>query len=282
MFDLKKRHTTLAPAWPAAGLLIAAFCFSFAAGPAVAGAAGDELPGGKEVFDKYIEVTGGQEAYDKVTNRVLKMIVDISGQDLHLFVTVYAAKPNKGYSEIEAGVLGTMTRGCDGETVWEISAMTGPVIKEGAERDMMLREIHLDKFAYWNRVYSKVECTALENVGDKPCYKVAATPRIFSTGGEIEEVDKSKAPAPHMLYFDKSSGLLVKVESVITTAMGDLAMETILSDYKEVDDILIPHKTTSNIMGQEMVGTMVSVMHNLRLAEDLFDIPEEIRKLVDK
>jgi hypothetical protein len=35
-------------------------------------------------------------------------------------------------------------------------------------------------------------------------------------------------------------------------------------------------------MGQQMVGTMVSVMHNLRLPEDLFDIPEEIRKLVDK
>ncbi len=237
-----------------------------------------ELPAGEKVFSDYVRAVGGLAAFDKIESRVTKLTLDVPAQGLSLSLTVYAAKPNKNYMLIESDAFGQIVKGCDGEVVWEDSAMTGPVVKDGAEREMALREMTFDKFVYWQSIYEKVECIAVETVGDRACYKISALPRTL----DPESADSAREASPQTLYFDTESGLLVKMAASIPTAGGDIPMEVLLSDYRKVDGILLAHKIVTKLMGQERVGTTVSVMHNLRLDKNLFDLPDEIKKLADK
>lgn len=234
----------------------------------------DVLPTGDEIFDKYITAVGGLKVFDKIESRVSKTRLSMPAQGLDLTLTVYAAKPNKLYMVIESDAFGQIIRGCNGKVFWEDSPMSGPVVKEGAERDMMLREMVLDKFVYWQKIYENVECVAKENVSGADCYKVTAVPRSSDSSA-----DGSK-PSPQTLFFDCDTGYLVKMTAAFPTPGGDIPMNVTLSEYRDVDGVRLPHKVVTSMMGQERVGIVLATMHNLRLAEDVFDLPEAIEKIV--
>jgi hypothetical protein len=225
------------------------------------------LPAADVILDGYIEATGGEEAHGKVANRVTKSSVVIGAQGVTMNVTSYSARPNKRYTLIEADVFGKMEGGTDGTTVWEISPMTGARIKEGQEKTDALREAMFDRMINWRKVYKEAECVGIETVADKPVYKVILTPSD----------DK-----PHTYYFDQESKLLVKIELIAETPMGAFPAETFLEDYREVDGILQPFRTKVATMGQERVVTVDSIEQNVDLPADRFDLPAEIRALMEE
>ena len=74
-------------------LLLAGLCAASAhAQPA------EKLPKAEALLDKYVEVTGGKAAYDKLNNRVSKLTFEIAAQGLKFAVTSYGARPNKLYT----------------------------------------------------------------------------------------------------------------------------------------------------------------------------------------
>jgi outer membrane lipoprotein-sorting protein len=227
----------------------------------------EDLPKAETVLAKYIEATGGKAAYDKVNNRVVKGTIEPVGSGITLTMTVYAAKPNKTYAIIESDVTGKIERGTTGDAAWENSLMNGPVIKSGQEKADMLRDARLDRMAYWQDVYKQAECTGIEDVDGKPCYKVVLTP---------------KEGKPQTYFFDKDAGLLVKMESTVENPMGTIPVEAYIGDYKKVDGLLMPHKVRQSAAGQEMVITTESIEQNLDLPADRFDPPAEVKELLDK
>ena len=107
-----------------AALLLSALCIFLAPpGPALAD---EDLPKAETVLDRYAEVTGGMENYDKITNRVVHAMLEIPSQGISLAVTVYSQKPTMYYSVAESASLGKIERGCDGDVVWENSIISGP------------------------------------------------------------------------------------------------------------------------------------------------------------
>ncbi|MHC4416913.1 MAG: LolA-like protein [Planctomycetota bacterium] len=238
------------------------------AGAVGTGAASTEiaLPAADVILDGYIEATGGKAAHGKVINRVTKASMDIAAQGITLDLTSYSARPNRKYSLIESDVFGKIEKGTDGTTVWEISAMMGPQIKEGQEKTDFLREAMFDRMIMWRDVYKKAECVGIETVSDKPAYKVVLTPE----GGK-----------PQTLYFDQASKLLVKLDITAETSMGVFPAETFFEDYREVGGILHPFRTRIVTMGQERVLTIDSIEQNVDLPSDRFDLPEEIRALLE-
>ncbi|MFQ5633223.1 MAG: hypothetical protein ACE5I1_31030 [bacterium] len=211
--------------------------------------------------------TGWQAAYDKIKNRVVESTLEIKGQGITLSVTVYAAKPNNMYVIAESDATGKVERGVIDGVVWEKSLMAGAQVKEGDERADVLRDAAFDRFAYWQQTYEKVECVSIDTVNAKPCYKVVMTP---------------KQGAAQSFYFDKESGLLEMAESEIRSQMGTLPIKAILSDYKEVDGLLISHHLKVEIMGQTRIATTNSVRHNVDLPADRFDPPEDVKALLEK
>ncbi|HUU98929.1 MAG TPA: hypothetical protein VM487_24625 [Phycisphaerae bacterium] len=227
----------------------------------------DKLPKGGAILDKYVEVTGGKAAYEKLTNRVTQATFEMVGQGLKFSMTIYAARPDKMYAVMESEAFGKIEKGTDGEVVWEMNVMTGPQIKEGEERALVLRGAAFDAVPQWRKLYKQVECVGVEAIDGKPCYKIVLTP---------------KEGQPETRYYGKESNLLVKTELTLMLPAGTIPFESYASDYKRVDGILIPHKARVVVMGSERVMTVEGTKHNVEMPKDRFKLPEDIQALVDQ
>jgi hypothetical protein len=192
--------------------------------------------------------------------------MEIGGQNLKGKITIYQAPPNKMYTLVELGGLGKIEEGTDGTTVWEKS-FTGPRIKTGEEKASALRDAAFYGDVEWRKLYTKADCKAEEKLDGKPVYKVELT----TPEGKVRTA-----------YYDKQSNLVVKMISTETTPMGKITIEAIPSDYKKVDGISIPHKLQQKMAGQDITIAFDKVEQNVKIPNDKFDLPEDIKKLADK
>ena len=151
------------PAGLSTSMLLTLVLVCFAA-PGVLLASEDERPSAEAILDKYVEVTGGKAAYAKLNNRLTKATFEMVGQGLKFSMTIYAARPNKMYTLMESEAFGKIEKGTDGELAWEINVMTGPQIKEGEERALLLRGAAFDAVPGWRKLYKKVESFGIEDI----------------------------------------------------------------------------------------------------------------------
>lgn len=236
-----------------------------------------DLPTGESVLAKYVEVTGGQEAYDKISNRHFTGTIEIVNAGVVLDMEAWAAKPNKLIATINSDATGTIHKGCTGTAAWSMSDLQGPVIEGGASLENQLRDSLFDRIAYWKQVYQSAECIAIEKLNGSECYKVVLTPKPYKS----EEAKDAEVSLMNV-YFDKATHLANKIESNAVTAAGTINITAYLSDYKDVDGIKIPHTTKLELVGQTRIMTMTSFKHNLELADNHFDPPAEIQALLKK
>jgi hypothetical protein len=227
----------------------------------------DGLPKGEEILDKYVAATGGKEAYEKIKNRVITGTIEIPAQGLNGTVTTYAARPSKMYTILELGGIGKVEQGSDGKVAWEKSNLTGPRLKTGDEKAKALRDATFDGEAQWRKLYKKAECVAEEKVNGKPCYKVELTTQEGTT---------------RTGYYDKQTNLAVKFIATEKGPMGEIAIEAYPSDYKKVDGILLPHKLQNKLAGIDVVLVFEKVEQNVKIPDNRFDLPEDVKKLAEK
>jgi hypothetical protein len=233
---------------------------------AEAPAADEGLPAGEEIIERSIEVSGGREAFAKLKNRVAEGTLEIKGMGIKGTLTVYQARPNKNYTKVDIPDLGSIDQGTDGEVVWELNVMTGPRVKQGEERAAMLLFSQFDDTDY-AELYEKIECVGTEEIEGEVCYKVVCTP---------------KDAMPITTFYSRESGLAMKAVLTLPHLFGKIAVETLLGDYKEVDGILLPHRTVEKALTVESHGTITSYKHNVELPEGRFDAPPEIRALLNQ
>lgn len=230
--------------------------------------AAQALPTAEEVMNASIEAMGGRKAFEAIENRVTEGTMSIPAMGITGKMTSYSAPPNLQFTIIETEGMGSMESGTNGEVVWEKSAMTGPRVKAGAERAAALREALFNSVLEWKGLYTKAEVAGEEEVDGRMCYKLIMTPPEGEGGPETH-------------YYDKETHLLKKIELTVSSEMGDVPIESFISDYREVDGIKLAFKTRQVVMGmQEMIFTLDSVKHNVDLPEDRFALPEDIQALV--
>lgn len=234
--------------------------------PAVPRAVAQEAPKAETILDKYVEVTGGKAAYEKVIGRITRARIELPAAGVSGKVTVHQ-DGDKTLIRTEIDQVGTIQQGVFGGVAWELNPLTGPRILDGEEKSALVRSSRLDTEVNWRKYYPKVEVAGVEMVDGKPAYKVVLTP---AEGG------------PTTQYYDKVSGLLVRSDSKQKSPMGEIPVEVSYSDYKKVDGILVPFKSTQKVLTQEIVMTLDEVKNNPEFAASTFELPEEVRKLVDK
>ncbi|HUI57794.1 MAG TPA: DUF620 domain-containing protein [Bryobacteraceae bacterium] len=229
--------------------------------------AADELPKADTILDKYVEVTGGKAAYQKIHSEIQTGTLEITAMGIKGKATAWRAEPNKSYTEIELEGIGKMQDGTDGTVAWSLSAMQGPHVKEGAEKSMAMIQAKFQSEVNWRDIYKKVETTGAETVDGKECYKLVLTPNEGS---------------PITQYFDKQSNLMVKMTMTAQSPMGEIEVESYASDYRKEGDLLMPHKMRQSAAGQEFTMTVESVQYNPDIPKNRFDLPDEIKALVSK
>lgn len=234
--------------------------------PATARGPAGPLPKAEEILDKAIEATGGRAAYEKVRNRVTTASVSFASAGVKGSMKLYAAAPDKSCAVSDLGALGKAQEGSNGKLAWEVTTMTGPRLKEGAEKAQVLRAATFNAELRWRDIFKKAECTGIEAVDGRDCYVVVLTP---------------EDGAPFTNYIDKSSYLTLKVTTTLTMPMGSLPIEVLFSDYRKVDGILLPHTIRNRVAMQEMVISVEKIEHNVEIPQDVFDPPPEIVELLE-
>jgi|SRR5579871_179955 len=227
----------------------------------------EALPKAEEILDKFAEVTGGKAAYESVHNEKLTGNFEFLGKGIKGTVTMLRAEPNKALTSVDLEGVGKLEDGTDGKTAWQNSSMQGPRVKEGEERAAALREATLRAPLYWRKLYKHVETAGQEKVGDQECYKVVLTP------------EEGK---PETQYYDKKTGLLVKMNMVMASPMGEIPTETILGDYQEQNGLREPRRVQQKAAGLDFLITLDRVEYNVDIPANKFDVPADVKAVAPK
>ncbi len=230
-------------------------------------AAADDLPKAEAILDKFIDATGGKAAYQKHHNEMATGSMAVPANGISGSLTVYHAEPDKSYTEINIEGVGKIMDGTDGKVAWSLSAIQGPHVKEGVEKADALRSARFNAEVNWRDLYKQAQTTGLESVDGKDCYKVVLTPNEGN-------------PVTH--YYDKQSSLLMKTTATLKNPLGEFPVESMLSDYRKEGEILVPHKVSQKAAGQEYSITIDTVKYNVEIPKDRFDVPDEVKALLNK
>jgi hypothetical protein len=237
-----KRRTIL-------GLLLAASAFAA------------DLPTAASLLDRFVQVTGGTQAYAAHKSEIARGTVEMAAMGIKGTVTRYTAEPDRYLLIMEIPGIGRVSTGVKDGIAWESSELMGSRIKSGAERAEALREARFNANTAWRELYPKVETTGEESVDGEECYKVVMTPAEGS---------------PETLFLSKKSGLAVKMTAIASTQMGDIPAEIGLSGYKDFGGVLVPTRMTQKTGGQEIVMTLQSVETNPAIPASQFDVPADL------
>jgi hypothetical protein len=258
----------LATAVAAAGLggmaLPTAPSISFADEPAVP----LSMPSGKEVIEKFIQATGGRDAYLNVKTRKSKGFFDIPAQAMRGEFVLLQLAPNKGYMSIDLPGLGKIEKGSDGETHWEKNPMVGVRILDGAEKEDLQRQFMFDGDLNWEKFYSSAVTLGIEKVSDRPAYKVKMT---SATNG-----------SESTFYYDVESGLLSKMESIVQVQGSAVPVVSYIGGYQDFGGLKTPTITSQEIQGMQQKITIEIVEQNKEIDPMNFELPPDVMALRDK
>jgi hypothetical protein len=229
-----------------------------------AGASGaQQLPPAQQIVDKYVQAIGGRTAITRFQQRKTVAEINMPANGMTMTMEMYQAAPNRMFTKMEMAGMGTFTSGYDGTVAWSNNPMQGPRVLEGAELNETLRQADFAALLDPSKSYTAMQTVGEKTVAGRPCWNVKMT---HASGVDVHSC------------FDKENGLLVHSAVKQVSAMGEINVEAIVSDYKDFDGIKMATKTVATMMGQEMSTTIKSVSH-APIDASVFAVPAEIRAL---
>jgi outer membrane lipoprotein-sorting protein len=212
-------------------------------------------PSADQLFEKYLQAVGGASAVDKVSSRVMKGTITFG--DSNVPIEIYSKAPDEraSFTHMPHGESITVFDGHEG---WlgvpghPVREMHGPDI-DGASMDA---DLHFP--AHLTEMFSKVEMRGTEKVGDHEAYLV---------------VGERAGKTPVQLYFDKESGLLVRLVRFGETPLGRLPTQIDYADYKETGGVKIPLRWTLARPGGRFTIQVSEVKQNVPVDDAKFAKP---------
>ena len=223
-----------------------------------------ELPPAETILDRYIEVTGGKEAYEKKTSEVSRGKIEISSAGISGTLETYA-KPGLRYVAIDLAGIGKVEEGIKDGVAWENGILQGARIRTGDEREMALRDAVFNAPLKWREIYPTVETTGIESINGEEAYRVVQTPK---QGNAVTN------------YYSVKTGLAIKSEQIVPSQMGEIPMEGTVSDYREFEGVLYPTRVIQKGAAQNIAITIESMEINTDIPDERFNLPEAVQALV--
>lgn len=237
-------------------LPLAAFALS------AASSSGQELPSAEAILDRYVAVTGGQAAYDRVQNQVMKFTISMGGRVVSQ-ATSYRTRTGD-YRETGNAFGGPADAGVQGGVAWSRFGETAHLLDTGEERAQALRSAVLLPEGQWRTYYTAAETSGTGAINDKPCYVLKVVP--FAGG-------------PRKLYFDRQSGLLLRD---VGPAPDGNVVEYAFEEYFEAGGIRLPRVISLSAGGATLRTVVDEVKFNEPVPDSMFVPPPEISRLLKK
>jgi predicted Zn-dependent peptidase len=202
------------------------------------------LPAAGDVINKYIDAVGGAEKLKSVNSMLIKGTLAVQGMNLPYVQKMM--NPNLLLMEVTMNDNPLVRRVFDGKTGSNMQMGNSNAFSAGELKDAKDIEGIFPQLFYAKEGY-KVEVTGSEKVSGNDAFKLKITP---PSGTSITE------------YYDAKTGYLVK--EIRTTHEGTTEVQqTIeLSDYKKVNDIMVPFKMNVDAGQQQLEIDVESVTFN--------------------
>lgn len=213
------------------------------------------LPSADSLVDKYMQTVGGS-SIDRLTSLHMKGTQESQGRSLT--VESWAKAPNKSLS-IVATPGGTFSEGFNGVTGWRSGpdgkavALTGSDLEDAQRSAAFYATFKLkDQYKGFRRVRE-------DTLDGQKVYVVDAQPAV----GDGRE----------RLYFDASTGMLVRTWVGKQTILGTLASTTDYLDYRDVAGVKIPFKVVDTTYRGPATTTYSVIEGNVEIPDSKFEKP---------
>lgn len=212
-------------------------------------------PAADEVLAEFAQALGGDDALAKITSREIEADHEVDGKTLP--DALFQKAPGKILNSI-ATPRGPASLGFDGVHTW-MSSDEGTEDAPDPQALILRREAQIDPVA------------ALRSYSDRRVFGQA------KLGDEMTWVMRAKAPDGlfEFLLFDQQSGLLVRRTVRYQTIFGGLQVEMDYSDYRPVDGVSVPYRTTFWFAGHKAALTIKDVKDNVPVDDSKFSPPEK-------
>ncbi|OYT69982.1 MAG: hypothetical protein CFK52_12405 [Chloracidobacterium sp. CP2_5A] len=224
--------------------------------------AGDD-PDLESVVAQIVKAQGGDKLKGirsiKTTGKVI-----IGGGQAEGALTSMAARPNKIRQEVSFGGA-KLVQACDGATAWQINPFAGSAAPEkmsGDEANSLIDSADFDgPFIDSEKKGYKLALAEDEELDGTPVHVV----KVTNKRGKVETY-----------YVDAATGLLLKARGKETIQGNAVEVETLFSNYKEVNGIMTAHAIDRMIGGQPFLQIVLDrVEHNVEVEDSLFSMPEK-------
>jgi hypothetical protein len=223
-------------------------------------------PTGEEVIAKFVEVTGGKDAYEKLNTRISTGTFAIPSQNMTGQITLMQKAPDQlQMSGQIAGV--TFARGFDGRVAYEVNSAVGARLIEGDERDMVRQQALMNPLGGLSEFYTAIDNLGVEEIDGREAHKVELT---MTSGQKLTE------------WFDTESGLLAKLHMTMDSLAGQLEITMDFNDWRDVDGVKLPFRMNQQIdpLGIEQTIEFTKVEHNVDIPAEKFALPDEVKDLL--
>ena len=183
-------------------------------------------PAAEQLIDKYLQASGGANAIEQVTSRVMKGTIDFGGKSLP--IDIYSKDPEKriSFTHMPEGDSVTAFNGQEG---W-LGAPGRPLREmHGSDLDGASIDADLHLATHLKQMFTGMKVEGVEKIGDHDTYKV---------------VGEREGKPPIQLYFDQQSGLLVRLVRYGDTALGLLPTQIDYADYRDAGAVKVAYRWT--------------------------------------
>ncbi|MEO8648974.1 MAG: serine hydrolase [Acidobacteriota bacterium] len=215
-----------------------------------------------EIMAKAIDAVGGEANLKKLKSRVATFETDLVNQGVKAYGTSYAKAPNMTATETTITALGKkIAQGFEyfNGTNGEESYTFAPTDKYTGKR---LEDVRLGSDFYgalnWKTNYKKAEFIKTAKCGEEQCYAIAFEPE---KGTKFTE------------YYSATTFLLLKREGLqaSSTSSVEIPYKVTYEDYRPVDGVKMPFKTTSSSVSNGDIVTIIkTVKHNVPIEDSVF------------
>ena len=208
-----------------------------------------------QIIDKYLTALGGSGRLAAIKTRYIKANRVEPGGEVIEPETIWFESNKYSLSTIYSEA--TVTEGFDGTVAWKTSG-TQPIELRPDEAEQIKREAEFFNPANMKTIYRQLNYRAVDLVDGRPAHLVTA----MTAGGARER-----------LYFDVTTGLLVRRAVSSATILGPFTYQVDYQDYKLFAGVKLPTTIEYSMPGIRWTRKVIQVKNNVPVDAAKFNAP---------
>jgi photosynthetic reaction center cytochrome c subunit len=222
--------------------------------PAARPATGD-APNANDILEKFVAALGGAEAIQKITSRVEKGLIVVSGSDTP--IELFLKAPNKRIS-VTHMAKGESYTAFDGTSGWLGSTGRPPRTMSPAESEAAGLDAEFYLALRLPQIFEQVRTGRPESINGIECQTLIGT---------------RPGRPPVRFYFENKSGLLLRQVRYGETPLGRNPTQIDYADYRAVDGVKVPFRWTLSRTNGRFTIQISEVKNNVPVEDEKFAKP---------